>query len=119
MHPYRRQQEEAGGPKQPGIGGIVEEGGVVIDLVFAVRPRGQIDLQVTQQMRDHISEEDDAREGHDRLLAYGRLIKVDDPLYGINRNCAHAEVLCLAQDAPRRNRKPELWSSNSIIRSVR
>ena len=89
MQDHRDEQRAARPPEQPGIGGIVQEGGVYIDLVRVAK-----NLQVAQQVSHDVAEEDHTGYGHDDLLPDGGFIEADDPMYGIDRNCTHAEILC-------------------------
>ena len=60
------QQHDAGPPQERGR--VVEELGVLVE-----RPRPEIDLKVAEHVADHEAEEHDAADGHDVLLADGRV----------------------------------------------
>ena len=59
----RGQQHQAGEPQHPLVG--VEEAGVGVDLLGT-----HVDLEVPEEVGDHVQEEHDAREGHQELLAH-------------------------------------------------
>jgi len=51
----------------------MQEVGVIVDLL-GVR---QIDLEIADEVAEHISEQDDAGDGHHHLLAEARLVEPD------------------------------------------
>src|SRR5258706_15641052 len=56
-------------------------------------PIARINLQIPNQMRNHIPEQKYARHSHDHLLANGSVVKPDGAMNRRNRDCAHADVL--------------------------
>ena len=82
-------QDRASDPQRHGIGRVVQEGGVGVDLF----PIGGIDLQVPQQVSDDVAAQEHAGHGHDRLLADGGLVEAHSPIDRLNRKCTHAEIL--------------------------
>src|ERR1017187_7339082 len=86
---YGRQQESADRPQRDGVGGVVEEAGVAIDLPGI----GRIDLEVAEQVSDYVAEENHAGKGHDGLLADRGFVKADGPADGIDRDCTHTVIL--------------------------
>ena len=62
---------------------------------------GRIDLEVPEQVRDDVAEQDEAGDGHDGLLADRRFVEAHGAVDGIDRNCAHAVILSEMLEASR------------------
>src|ERR1051325_6021724 len=74
----------------------MEKRGVFIDLLGIAR----IDLQIPEQVRDDISEQDEAGDCHDGLLPDRRLVEAHGAVDGTDCNSAHAVILVVRLEAP-------------------
>src|SRR5438270_13930628 len=71
----------------------MKKGRIAVDLTGIRR----INLEVTEQMRNYVAEENHTGHGHYSLLPDGRFVEPHGPVDGTDRDCTHTVILLEAK----------------------